>query len=145
MELHEFLRPYKSAALIYRGDLCSAYLLYAAAACKVRAVAYMVESPTFAGDRLKYAASIAKALGAEARCLTPESGENERALVSRIRDAALRNGYGTLFDAACSDRTEDDPEIRHLEELGVIMPFRACGLDEKEVKRRAGNAGFRLG
>ena len=34
MELHEFLRPYKKAALIYRGGLCSAYLLYAAAACR---------------------------------------------------------------------------------------------------------------
>lgn len=50
-----------------------------------------------------------------------------------------------LFDAACADLAEDDPEIRLLEELGVLMPFRACGLDKNEVKRRAGNAGFRLG
>ena len=26
-----------------------------------------------------------------------------------------------------------------------LLPFRACGLDENEVKRRAGNAGLRLG
>lgn len=63
MELHEFLRPYKKAALIYRGGLCSAYLLYAEAACRVHIVAYMVESQ----EPLKYAVSIAKALGAEAR------------------------------------------------------------------------------
>lgn len=43
MELHEFLMPYKKAALIYRGGLCSAYLLYAAAACRVHIAAYMVD------------------------------------------------------------------------------------------------------
>lgn len=50
-----------------------------------------------------------------------------------------------IFDAACAGRAGDDPDIRLLDELGVLMPFRACGLDENEVKRRAGNAGFRLG
>lgn len=141
MELHEFLRPYKKAALIYRGGLCSAYLLYAAAACRVHIVAYMVENQ----EPLKYAVSIAKALGAEARPLAREPGEDEPALLCRIRDTALRDGYDVLFDAACADLAEDDPEIRLLEELGVLMPFRACGLDENEVKRRAENAGFRLG
>lgn len=141
MELHEFLMPYKKAALIYRGGLCSAYLLYAAAACRVHIAAYMVEGR----ESLKYAVSIANALGAEACPLAREPGEDEPALLCRIRDTALCDGYDVIFDAACAGRAGDDPDIRLLDELGVLMPFRACGLDENEVKRRAGNAGFRLG
>lgn len=141
MELYEFFRPYKKAAVIYRGGLCSAYLLYAASACRVHITAYMAADL----ESAEYAVAIAKALGAEARPLARKSGEDEPALLCRIRDTALRDGYDVLFDAACADRTEDEPEIRLLEELGILLPFRACGLDENEVKRRAGNAGFRRG
>lgn len=74
MELHEFLMPYKKAALIYRGGLCSAYLLYAAAACRVHIAAYMVDGR----ESLKYAVSIAKALGAEACPLAREPERTSR-------------------------------------------------------------------
>lgn len=141
MELYEFFRPYKKAAVIYRGGLCSAYLLYAASACRVHITAYMAADL----ESAEYAVAIAKALGAEARPLARKPGEDEPALLCRIRDTALRDGYDVLFDAACAGRTEDEPEIRLLEELGILLPFRACGLDENEVKRRAGNAGFRRG
>lgn len=141
MELYEFFRPYKKAAVIYRGGLCSAYLLYAASACRVHITAYMAADL----ESAEYAVAIAKALGAEARPLARKPGEGEPALLCRIRDTALRDGCDVLFDAACADRTEDEPEITLLEELGILLPFRACGLDENEVKRRAGNAGLRLG
>lgn len=32
---------YKKAAIIYRGGLCSAYLLYAASACRIHVTTYM--------------------------------------------------------------------------------------------------------
>lgn len=132
---------YKKAAIIYRGGLCSAYLLYAASACRIHTAAYMAADL----ESAEYAVAIAKALGAEARPLARKPGEDEPALLCRIRDTALRDGYDVLFDAACADRPEDEPEIRLLNELGILLPFRACGLDENEVKRRAGNAGLRLG
>ena len=117
---------YKKAAIIYRGGLCSAYLLYAASACRIHTAAYMAADL----ESAEYAVAIAKALGAEAQPLARKPGEDEPAV---------------LFDAACADRPEDEPEIRLLNELGILLPFRACGLDENEVKRRAGNAGLRLG
>lgn len=40
-QLHEFLMHYKKAAIIYRGGLCSAYLLYAASACRIHVTTYM--------------------------------------------------------------------------------------------------------
>ncbi len=132
---------YKKAAIIYRGGLCSAYLLYAASACRIHVTTYMAADL----ESAEYAVAIAKALGAEAQPLARKPGEDEPALLCRIRDTALRDGYDVLFDAACSDRPEDEPEIRLLNELGILRPFRACGLDENEVKRRAGNAGLRLG
>ena len=132
---------YKKAAIIYRGGLCSAYLLYAATACRLHVTAYMAAYL----ESAEYAVAIAKALGAGVRPLARKPGEDEPALLCRIRDTALRDGYDVLFDAACADRPEDEPEIRLLNELGILLPFRACGLDENEVKRRAGNAGLRLG
>ena len=132
---------YKKAAIIYRGGLCSAYLLYAASACRIHTAAYMAADL----ESAEYAVAIAKALGAEAQPLARKPGEDEPALLCRIRDTALRDGYDVLFDAACADRPEDEPEIQLLNELGILLPFRACGLDENEVKRRAGNAGLRLG
>ena len=132
---------YKKAAIIYRGGLCSAYLLYAASACRIHTAAYMAADL----ESAEYAVAIAKALGAEAQPLARKPGEDEPALLCRIRDTALRDGYDVLFDAACADRPEDEPEIRLLNALGILLPFRACGLDENEVKRRAGNAGLRLG
>ena len=132
---------YKKAAIIYRGGLCSAYLLYAASACRIHVTTYMAADL----ESAEYAVAIAKALGAEARPFARKPGEDEPALLCRIRDTALRDGYDVLFDATCADRPKDEPEVRLLNELGILLPFRACGLDENEVKRRAGNAGLRLG
>ena len=132
---------YKKAAIIYRGGLCSAYLFYAASACRIHTAAYMAADL----ESAEYAVAIAKALGAEAQPLARKPGEDEPALLCRIRDTALRDGYDVLFDAACADRPQDEPEIRLLIELGILLHFSACGLDENEVKRRAGNAGLRLG
>lgn len=120
---------YKKAAIIYRGGLCSAYLLYAASACRIHTAAYMAADL----ESAEYAVAIAKALGAEAQPLARKPGEDEPALLCRIRDTALRDGYDVLFDAACADRPEDEPEIRLLNELGILLPFRACGCDENEV------------
>lgn len=151
MNLFEFFKPYEKVALVYYGDICSAYLLYATAACRIRAKAYLIESPSFSGEKLKYALSIAKALGAEAEILRPEltgieSGELEekRAVLTQFKAAAQKDGYGTLIESSGADKAEDDEDIRLLRELDILMPFRTCGLDEKEVTRRAGNAGFRL-
>ena len=143
MDLHQFFTQYNKLAVFYTGDVCSSYLLWGCLSGMVKAKPYFVKTPAVSEEHMEYALTLTRAFGFEAEVIeTEDDGLHSLELV---KAAAEKAGYCDIAVAFGTDREENDPLIRKAKELGYLMPYRLCGLDEKEVCRKARNAGFSIG
>lgn len=132
-------------------------LLAAAAAYGRKTAAYFVRTAFQPGFELEDARETARTLGVDLRVLevdilrSPEVAANpadrcyycKRALFSRLREAAERDGFPLVLDGSnASDDAGDRPGMRALEELGVRSLLRECGIGKTEVRRMAREAGL---
>ena len=157
MELQAFFEECPKAALGFSGGVDSAYLLYAATACKAQVKPYFIKTQFQPAFELEDARRLCQQLGVDLTVLeldvlaVPHVGENgpdrcyhcKRALFGRLRDQALADGCTVLIDGTnASDDAGDRPGMRALGELSVRSPLRECGITKAEVRRLSREAGL---
>ena len=157
MTLNEFFAAHPKAAMGFSGGVDSAYLLYAARQAGADVRPYFVKTPFQPAFELSDARRLAGELGMELAVLEwdilacPEVAANpsdrcyhcKSRLFGLIKEAAAEDGYGLLLDGTnASDKADDRPGMRALEELGIRSPLRECGLTKAEIRRRSREAGL---
>ena len=157
MELEQYLKQYKRLAIGFSGGVDSVYLAYAAvqAGCDVRA--YFIKSafqPMFEQeDALEMAKELnipltiheLKVLEAEKVRKNPENRcyYCKQEVFTTLKKLAKTDGCDVLVDGTnASDRYEERPGMKALEELGIISPLRICGLTKEEIRKRSKEAGL---
>ena len=155
--LEEFFRAHPKAALAFSGGTDSALLLWAGKryGCDLRA--YYVKTafqPEFEyRDALRLARELdvpMTVVEVDILAVQPAAANGpercyfcKRALFSRLREAARRDGYALLLDGTnASDDAGDRPGMRAIRELEVRSPLRACGLTKADVRRLSREAGL---
>ena len=157
MDLQAFFEECPKVALGFSGGVDSAYLLYAATACKAQVKPYFVKTQFQPAFELEDAQRLCDQLGVELTVLeldvltVPHVAENgpdrcyhcKRALFGRLREQALADGYTVLFGGTnASDDAGDRPGMRALGELSVRSPLRECGITKADVRRLSKEAGL---
>lgn len=157
MELNEFFKEHRKAALAFSGGVDSAYLLYAAIQNKAQVRAYYVNGGFQPQFELDDAMRLAKELGADMKVLTADVLSCETVaqnppdrcyhcknmIFGTILKEAEKDGFSVLMDGTnASDAEDDRPGMRALRELCVYSPLRICGLTKDEIRRRSRQAGL---
>ena len=157
MTLNEFFSLVPKAAVAFSGGTDSAFLLWAARECGCEVRAYYGKTAFQPQFELEDARRLASELEVpmtvvEADILSvPEAAANgpercyfcKKALFSRLREAARKDGYALLLDGTnASDDAGDRPGMRAIRELEVRSPLRACGLTKADVRRLSKEAGL---
>ena len=157
MPLQEFFTDNPRLAIAFSGGADSAYLLYAAKNAGCDVCAYFIKSPFQPEFELNDAIKLTDSLGipltvgaldilqdpAIALNTADRCYYCKTAILSKLRELALSDGYTTLCDGTNADDDEADrPGMRALREQGVISPLRDHGLSKGEIRRRSCQAGL---
>lgn len=157
MNLQNFFKLHRRAALAFSGGVDSAYLLYAGIQYGCDIHAYYVKSAFQPQFELEDALHLVKELGAKLTVLEPnvlaepmirQNPSNrcyycKKLIFSSITKAAKQDGYELLIDGTnASDNADDRPGMRALQELSVLSPLRECGLTKDEIRRLSKEAGL---
>lgn len=157
MELSEFFKEHPRAALAFSGGVDSAYLLYAAVQAGAQVRPYYVKTAFQPQFEYEDALRLTRELGVELTTLRLDVLEEraiadnppnrcyfcKRKIFGAILSAARADGYPVVLDGTnASDRADDRPGMRALEELSVLSPLRLCGLTKAEVRRLSREAGL---
>ena len=157
MNLMEFFREHKTAALAFSGGVDSSCLLYMAKRLGAKVKPYFVKTPFQPAFELEDAKQVAAWAGVELTVLEldilafQDVASNppdrcyhcKRRLFGTILEAASADGFTTLIDGTnASDDAEDRPGMKALKEVGVLSPLRLCGLTKKDIRGLAEDAGL---
>lgn len=157
MKLEEFFQQNPKAAVAFSGGVDSAYLLYAAKQSGCDVHAYFIQSPFQPAFELADAHRLAEELDVPFTVesfhilenpLVAENGalrcyHCKKALFTRLLELAAQDGYSLLLDGTnASDRWDDRPGMRALEELSICSPLRECGLTKAQIRVRSKEAGL---
>ena len=157
MTLDSFFRQVPRAALAFSGGTDSALLLWAGKRYGCDLHAYYVKTAFQPEFEYRDALRLARELDVpmtvvEVDILTvPGAAANgpercyfcKKALFSRLREAAQKDGYSLLLDGTnASDDAGDRPGMRAARELEVRSPLRECGLTKADVRRLSKEAGL---
>lgn len=157
MELADFFKKYKKAAVAFSGGVDSAYLLYAALESGAEVRAYCVKSafqPRFELEDAKRAANQLKAdikvisldvLSSEK--ITENSQKRcyhcKRMIFEAILKEAAADGFTVVLDGTnASDEESLRPGMRALRELEILSPLRECGLTKDKIRALSKEAGL---
>lgn len=157
MNLTDFFKEHKKAALAFSGGVDSAYLLYAGLQSGCDLHAYYLKSDFQPDFELKDALRLAKELRAELTVVEadifscPEIVTNpwnrcyhcKKMIFTALFAAAKKDGYDLLIDGTnASDDASDRPGMRALEELSVRSPLKECGLTKDVIRTLSKDAGL---
>ena len=157
MELEDFFREHPQTALAFSGGVDSAYLLYAAVQAGAQVRPYYVKTAFQPQFEYADALRLTRELGVELTTLRLDVLEEKaiadnppnrcyfckRKIFGAILSAARVDGYPVVLDGTnASDRADDRPGMRALEELSVLSPLRLCGLTKAEIRRLSREAGL---
>ena len=157
MTLDDFFMAHPRCALAFSGGVDSAYLLYAGLRAGAELRPYYVKTQFQPEFEFRDALRLCEELGVEPTVLRLDALCSEQVrqnppdrcyhckinIMSTILQAAGRDGYPVLLDGTnASDRSDDRPGMRALEELHVLSPLRLCGLSKPEIRRRSREAGL---
>lgn len=157
MTLSDFFREYPRAALAFSGGVDSAYLLYEAVQHQADIRPYFIKTDFQPAFELADARRLAKELGVELTVIEYDILDNpliranpadrcyycKRTLFSRLRQAAIDDGYDMLLDGTnASDDADDRPGMKALKELEIRSPLRECGLTKADIRQRSKQAGL---
>ncbi len=150
MKLSDFFMLYPKVALGLSGGKDSAYLLKAGLDAGADIGAYFVSTPFQPAFEQRDAQKLADELHIPLHVIAldfsgyPEILQNssercyfcKKYIFSEIRKAAAADGYPVLIDGTnASDRSDDRPGMRALEELSVLSPLKECGMTAADVRR----------
>lgn len=157
MQLRDFFNINNKVALGLSGGVDSAYLLYAGIESGADIRPYFIKTafqPTF---ELNDAKRLASFLGVElsiiemdilSDCKVSENSKArcyncKRKMFTALRERALEDGYTIIIDGTnASDKTEDRPGMKAINELLVLSPLRECGLTKPEIRELSREAGL---
>lgn len=157
MELKDFFSTYPKVALAFSGGVDSAYLLSQAMDHAEEVRAYYVKTifqPDFewedaqrlAGDLKADLKVISLDLTGEEKILSNPPNRCyycKRRIFSAIQKEAALDGFSVLLDGTnASDRVDDRPGMKVLDELHVLSPLRLCGLTKEEIRHRSKEKGL---
>lgn len=157
MDLQTFFTEHPRAALGFSGGVDSSYLLYAGLRCGAQIGAYYLQTAFQPAFEREDALRLARELGVPFTVVEldilarPRVAQNpadrcyhcKTALFGALKERAEADGYPLLLDGTnASDRPEDRPGMRALEELSVRSPLRECGITKDEVRRLSREAGL---
>ena len=155
--LQSFFAEHPRVALAFSGGCDSAYLLYAAAACRAEILVCCVKSCFQPAFELEDARLLAGQMGEDIHILNVDVLADEdvrsnpanrcyhckRNIFSAILACAAENGFNCVIDGTnASDNAQDRPGMRALREMQVLSPLRICGISKAEVRRLSKEAGI---
>ena len=157
MTLETFFREVPRAAVAFSGGTDSAFLLWAAKKQGCQIQAYYIHTAFQPRFELEDARRLAGELGIPMQVIdmdilgVPEAAQNgprrcyycKRALFTRLREQAAKDGYTVLLDGTnASDDAGARPGMRALRELEVRSPLRECGITKDMVRSLSREAGL---
>ena len=157
MTLETFFREVPRAAVAFSGGTDSAFLLWAAKKQGCQIQAYYIHTDFQPRCELEDARRLAGELGIPMQVIdmdilgVPEAAQNgprrcyycKRALFTRLREQAAKDGYTVLLDGTnASDDAGDRPGMQALRELRVRSPLRECGITKDMVRSLSREAGL---
>ena len=157
MTLETFFREVPRAAVAFSGGTDSAFLLWAAKKQGCQIQAYYIHTAFQPRFELEDARRLAGELGIPMQVNdmdilgVPEAAQNgprrcyycKRALFTRLREQAAKDGYTVLLDGTnASDDAGDRPGMQALRELRVRSPLRECGITKDMVRSLSREAGL---
>lgn len=157
MTLETFFREVPRAAMAFSGGTDSAFLLWAAKKQGCQIQAYYIHTAFQPRFELEDARRLAGELGIPMQVIdmdilgVPEAAQNgprrcyycKRALFTRLREQAAKDGYTVLLDGTnASDDAGDRPGMQALRELRVRSPLRECGITKDMVRSLSREAGL---
>ena len=157
MTLETFFREVPRAAVAFSGGTDSAFLLWAAKKQGCQIQAYYIHTAFQPRFELEDARRLAGELGIPMQVIdmdilgVPEAAQNgprrcyycKRALFTRLREQAAKDGYTVLLDGTnASDDAGDRPGMQALRELRVRSPLRECGITKDMVRSLSREAGL---
>ena len=157
MTLETFFREVPRAAVSFSGGTDSAFLLWAAKKQGCQIQAYYIHTAFQPRFELEDARRLAGELGIPMQVIdmdilgVPEAAQNgprrcyycKRALFTRLREQAAKDGYTVLLDGTnASDDAGDRPGMQALRELRVRSPLRECGITKDMVRSLSREAGL---
>lgn len=157
MELEQFFAENPKVAIAFSGGVDSAYLLYAGVKSGAKIKAYFVKSAFQPDFELEDALRLAQQLHAEMEIIRADILCSEivaanpadrcyhckKVIFSYILEAAKKDGFSLVLDGTnASDRADDRPGMRALQEMSVRSPLRECGLTKEEIRKRSKEAGL---
>lgn len=157
MELKDFFSIYPRVALAFSGGVDSAYLLSEAVDLAKEVRAYYVKTIFQPDFELEDAQRLAGDLKADLKVISLDlTGEEEilsnpsnrcyyckKKIFSTIQKEAALDGFSVLLDGTnASDRVDDRPGMKVLNELHVLSPLRLCGLTKEEIRHRSREKGL---
>lgn len=155
--LRAFFGEHPRIALAYSGGTDSAFLLHAAVSMGADVLPVFARTPFCTASELEDARGLCSAEGLELAVADVDVLSSEpvrlngpdrcyhckRAILSAVREAALRNGYAEVADGTnASDPEDGRPGMRALRELGVLSPLRSCGIAKDMVRSMSRDAGL---
>ena len=157
MNLEEYFRLHRKAAIAFSGGVDSSYLMYAASRFAQEVKAYYVKTAFQPAFELADAKRLAASLSVPLKIITldilsfDEVAANpanrcyycKHHLFEAIIQAAREDGFDVVMDGTnASDQADDRPGMRALQELSVQSPLRICGLTKQEIRDRSKEAGL---
>lgn len=157
MTLETFFREVPRAAVAFSGGTDSAFLLWAAKKQGCQIQAYYIHTAFQPRFELEDARRLAGELGIPMQVIdmdilgVPEAAQNgprrcyycKRALFTRLREQAAKDGYTVLLDGTnASDDAGDRPGMQALREHRVRSPLRECGITKDMVRSLSREAGL---
>lgn len=157
MDLREFFKKHKKAALGFSGGVDSAFLLAMGVKYGADVRPYFIKSAFQPDFELKDARRLTDQLGVELTVIEYDVLSNEavaanpsnrcyyckRALFGLLRERALADGYTLLLDGTnASDDASDRPGTKAIRELQVLSPLRECGLTKDDIRRLSWEEGL---
>ena len=157
MTLETFFREVPRAAVAFSGGTDSAFLLWAAKKQGCQIQAYYIHTAFQPRFELEDARRLAGELGIPMQVIdmdilgVPEAAQNgprrcyycKRALFTRLREQAAKDGYTVLLDGTnASDDAGERPGMQALRELRVRSPLRECGITKDMVRSLSREAGL---
>lgn len=157
MELSEFFRKYRSAAVGFSGGVDSAYLLYKGLQLGANVRPYFINTQFQTEEEYAHAAAVAESMDSKLTVIELDVlkdkniAENpkdrcyhcKKALFSALIERAKADGCETVADGTnASDDISDRPGFRALRELGVQSPLYECGITKQQIREELKAAGF---
>lgn len=151
MKIENFLVNYNSIALAYSGGVDSSYLLYECIKNKKKTRAYFVKTQFQPDFELNNAITFAKSIDADLRIIRANilSKSNiisnpanrcyhcKKFIFNTIIDASMKDGFEFIFDGTnASDKYEERPGMKALEELNIISPLKICKIDKNTIREK---------